>query len=242
MHIVVVDDGSSDATPRILDKCREKFHNITVIRRKNRGYSALGTYIMADVYNSGMQFLLKQSNWEFVVIIGADTVLPPTYIEDVITRMGKEYAVAGGRTDGLERQNLEYCSGSGRIIHRTIMKRLGGYPRLYCWEDSVFNVAWMLGYKTGHFPEIFYHQRKGGYGSRRSYIGWGRSMKQSGYHPLHLIARFLNVIILDRELKQAIQFLVGYFAESYPKGIEWIEWRRIDFKRRLTKRILSILP
>jgi hypothetical protein len=197
---------------------------------------------MADVYNSGMRFLLKQPNWEFVVIIGADTALPPKYIENVISRMGEKYAVAGGKTDGLKRQNPDYCSGSGRIIRRSIMEKLGGYPRLYCWEDSVFNVAWMLNYWTGHFPEIFYHQRKGGFGSQRNYIGWGRSMKQAGYHPLHFLARFLKVIILDKEIYQALQFLVGYFAQSYPQGLQWVEWRRKEFKKRLKQKILGILP
>ena len=74
-HVVVVNDGSTDRTGEVLRRYRNTGRargvNLAIVTRPDRGFSALGTYLMADVYNSGLSYLLSLKDWDFLLILAA---------------------------------------------------------------------------------------------------------------------------------------------------------------------------
>jgi cellulose synthase/poly-beta-1,6-N-acetylglucosamine synthase-like glycosyltransferase len=77
-EIVVVDD-STDSTLKILEHWTKKMRNLTIIRRKQRVGSK------GAALNLALQSLREDSSW--VMIIDADTILPPDIIEQFLVRL-----------------------------------------------------------------------------------------------------------------------------------------------------------
>jgi cellulose synthase/poly-beta-1,6-N-acetylglucosamine synthase-like glycosyltransferase len=77
-EIIVVDD-STDSTPKILEQWTKKMKNLTIIRRTQRVGSK------GEALNLALQSLRKESFW--VIIIDADTILPPDIIEQFLVRL-----------------------------------------------------------------------------------------------------------------------------------------------------------
>ena len=240
-HIVLVDDGSSDNTTQEVRFFTKKHKNLKLIIRRDRGYSALGTYLMADVYNTGMKYLFKKKDWDYLIIVGADTFLPHNYAEEVINRMGHEYGVAGGYSPIFPFVKPDSVIGSGRVIRRNILEGISGFPRTYGWEEGCLLFALYKGYKTGHFRDILFQSRLPDTKTKRNYIGWGRGMKDDGYHPLHAIHRSTKIIIEEHKPIKAIKLLVGFFSHPFPKGTDFIEYRRANYKHQIVRKIRNLL-
>ncbi len=208
--IVVVDDGSKDKTPKILREYRKKYDNIVVFTRPDRGFSALGTYLMADTYNTGLKYIQEQ-DYDYLMIVGADTILPPNYIEEMVKRFVEDpkLGIASGM-DPDEPISKIHVSGTGRMIRGTIAKKMGLLPRIYAWETYEIVFVKINGYHAKNFPDLhFKHQRPGGKGHMRSYYGWGRAMRELGYHPLYAFGRFMMNIIRGHP-SWAIAMMRGY--------------------------------
>lgn len=83
--LVVVDDGSADATPEILKRLSVK----TVIRHeKNRGYGQT----LIDGFNYAIQ-----NNYEYCVTMDADEQHEPAYIHCLLEKLDKFDIVSGSR-------------------------------------------------------------------------------------------------------------------------------------------------
>ena len=210
-HIVVVDDGSSDNTNMVVRSYQTIADNIIYCRRIDRGYSALGTYEMADVLNDGYHVLVHHKDWDFLMILDSDTYIPKHYIETVIKLMGECYGVASGRLQG-RTEHKNHVADTGQVIRRDLIDELGGFPRTYAWNTAILPFARMKGFKTKAFLFPSYNTlREDNTGSGRSYIGWGKGMKDLGYYPPLAIGRILKIMVKGHPL-QALRMLWGYLT------------------------------
>lgn len=210
--IIIVDDGSTDNTLSILREYRNKHEEFIIIRRRDRGFSALGTPLMANTYNSGLRRIFSL-DIDYLLIIGADTVLPPNYIESLLEKFREDPTL--GIISGMhpkEPLSRFHVSGSGRMIRVEILKKMRLLPFIYGWESYEEVLAMSLGYHIKHYPEIsFTLQRLGGTGHFRSYRGWGKAMYELGYPPLYVLARCVSNA-MKGEVKRAIHMLIGYLS------------------------------
>ncbi|MFR9795287.1 bifunctional polysaccharide deacetylase/glycosyltransferase family 2 protein [Streptomyces sp. MS06] len=107
LHIVVVDDGSSDRTHEIAESVRAEDPRVTVVRQPNAGKAA--------ALNTG----LSRTSTDIVVMIDGDTVFEPDAVQRLIQPLSDPRAGAvsgntkvGNRTGVLGRwQHLEYVIG-----------------------------------------------------------------------------------------------------------------------------------
>ncbi len=238
-RIVVVDDGSKDKTPEILSRIKEKHPELVVIRRKDRGFSALGLPFMAFTYNSGIAYLL-QHEFDYLLIIGADTLLPKNYIFRLVAEFEKDsrLGLASG-VDDREEISALHVRGSGRMMRSSLLKKMGLLPPIYGWETYQIVFAFSQGYKVKHFPHIkFELARPSGKGHARSYYGWGRAMRELGYHPLYALGRIIMNVVRGHP-KRAYFLLRGYFAG----GIEHAKLKEVrKFWRTYQSSYLARLP
>ncbi len=82
---VIVDDGSTDATPQILTEFEEKYSFIRVITRRNRGFRSVGPGVI-QAFNTGYRAIEPES-YEYLCKLDLDLDLPPRYFEVLIERM-----------------------------------------------------------------------------------------------------------------------------------------------------------
>src|SRR6476646_3122011 len=105
---IIIDDGSTDATPKILADYAAKHDFIEVHGRVDRGRRALGGGVV-EVFNLGME-MLADDPAEFVCKLDVDLILPPHYFERLLNEMakderlgsvsGKPYFRVGGQDSG----------------------------------------------------------------------------------------------------------------------------------------------
>ncbi len=128
-EIVVVDDGSTDATPRILGACRD----VTVVRHdENRGYGA------------ALKAGIRVARHPLVVVMDADGTYPVAAIPALVDRCASADMVVGARIgqhvdSAMARNAAKWCFrqfaqwitgatipdlNSGlRVFHRTVAER-----------------------------------------------------------------------------------------------------------------------
>ncbi len=216
--VIVVDDGSRDATLQILTQYREKQPRLIILRRKDRGFSAIGTPLMANTYNTALKFL-NDKKYDYLLIIGADTILPRTYIEDLLQEMEREpnLGILSGH-DASEYFSPDFPRGSGRLIRATIMKKMRLFPLIYSWENYVVFFAMAMGFTVRCDERFTYQlQRPTGRGAER-HLYWGRVMKEMGYHPLYVLGRMIAAIGRG-QLGLAAKLFIGYLTTTYPQEI-----------------------
>ena len=85
---VIVDDGSTDDTPRIVEEYAARLPYIRLIRRANRGHRRVGGGVI-EAFNTGYA-TISPSEFDYVCKLDLDLVLPPGYFEGLIARMEAE--------------------------------------------------------------------------------------------------------------------------------------------------------
>ena len=79
---VIVDDGSTDDTGRIIDEYAKQFSWIQTIHRPNRGFRQPGGGVM-EAFNDGYN-RLRTKEWEFIVKLDGDLSFLPGLLSKVL--------------------------------------------------------------------------------------------------------------------------------------------------------------
>jgi len=235
--VVVVDDGSTDDTfARAME-----FHGhlpLTILNKEDRGFSAVGTSLMADTYNLGLDYL-SSLEWGYLLILGADTFIPPFYVEALIGRMTPQLGVVSGRYPGI---NENYAAATGRFIRREIIKELGGQlPQTHAWESSVPHCAQYMGYEKRSFRIPIYNLRPPGQ-RRRSHLGLGRATKELGYYWPNMIHKAL-LNAKNGKLIMGVEILLGYFTHKPLNPLpDWAKYINEQQRKAFKQKIRRITP
>src|SRR5271170_823371 len=93
---VIVDDGSSDHTGDIIDRCAAQHSWIHIVHRVNRGFRKSGGGVVEafyDGYNT-----LRYKEWDFIVKLDGDLSFAPEYFEQCFEhfRQDPELGIGGG--------------------------------------------------------------------------------------------------------------------------------------------------
>jgi GT2 family glycosyltransferase len=106
-EIVVVDDGSTDDTPAVLDRFRGQ---ITVIRQSNRGLSG--------ARNRG----LAAASGPYVTLLDADDLWDPTFLDQVVERLAAAGEHIAGVCAGWEKIDADGhpIPGTRRVLHGSL--------------------------------------------------------------------------------------------------------------------------
>lgn len=84
-RVIVVNDGSTDRTAEVASAAGAE-----VVDMPDRGYNVHGMPVLAGVINRGLAPLQERgygSEGDYVLILGADHILPPEYITTVLDAM-----------------------------------------------------------------------------------------------------------------------------------------------------------
>ncbi|OYT62457.1 MAG: hypothetical protein B6U69_01645 [Thermofilum sp. ex4484_15] len=214
-EIVVVDDGSKDDTPILAES-----YGVKVIRLKDRGYRATGLPILASVINKGLEALEEAGPFDYLMVLGADHLLPRNYLSELTKRMERNVslAIASGIILG-ESGLIEVPRGSGRVVRYSFWNSIGlRYPLNYGWEAYIIFKALAKGYEVKVFKDLITLTLRPTGRSTNS-ISYGRAMKALGYPVPYVLARM--VVNLNRGLRWSVGMVAGFL--SSPKGFKYYE-------------------
>lgn len=152
---VIVDDGSSDDTPLILNEYAEKFDWIKIITRDDRGHRSVGPGVISAFY-AGLDTINYQ-NFTFLCKLDLDLDLPHKYFEELMHRCsnnlrigscsGKAYMKKGGE---LLSENIsdEMSVGASKFMRVKCFDEIGGFVNAVMWDGIDCHLARMKGWQV----------------------------------------------------------------------------------------------
>jgi biofilm PGA synthesis N-glycosyltransferase PgaC len=207
-QICVVDDGSTDETPRILDAFVNR-DAIRLVTRPDRGYD-----IRRIPANLNLAYSSLNAAFHYLMISGDDCIYPKEYVSSTLSRMALDSSIvvtSGRPRTGGSLLSEHLPSGSGRMVRHSFWKTVGGrYPQKVGWEASLLYKALRDGFLTRVYPDLIYeHLRPRG--SVHQFAYWGSAMYSLGYHPLYALGRIAKSFA-KREIPLAgcVSMLSGY--------------------------------
>src|SRR5262249_19228729 len=198
---ILVNDGSSDGTGKLIDQAAARHDWIKAIHRSDRGFRFAGGGVM-DAFYDGFQSI-RDSSWQFVVKLDADLSFAADYFEQCFKRFVAEpkLGVAGGTICNRINGALEveskidprvHVRGAAKIYRSECWQQIGGLIRSAGWDTVDEVKANMLGWTTRTFSDLqVVHHRPSGdaYGRWSNLIKNGRANYVAGYHPLFMAAK-----------------------------------------------------
>ncbi|HEX8524679.1 MAG TPA: glycosyltransferase family 2 protein [Tepidisphaeraceae bacterium] len=193
---VIVDDGSKDETPRIVEEYAQKFPYIRLMRRADRGQRVLGAGVIEAFYTGYDS--INPDDFDYVCKFDLDLDIPPVYFERLMQRMeqtprlgtcsGKPYfrKLSSDRstrahfplqsTEGFisEKCGDENSVGMIKFYRTTCFKQIGGFVRYLMWDGIDGHRCRMLGWIAASWddPELrFEHLRPMGTSHKNWWTG-----------------------------------------------------------------------
>jgi biofilm PGA synthesis N-glycosyltransferase PgaC len=215
---VIVDDGSTDATPQILAEYREKHSWIAILTRSDRGRRSVGPGVIEAFY-AGYE-AINPDDYDYLCKLDLDLCLPPRYFEVLMHRMaadpciatcsGKAYYESGGRLvdEGI---GDEMSIGASKFYRMSCFKAIGGFVREVMWDGIDCHRCRMNGWVACSWddPELrFIHLRP--MGSSQQSIYAGRMRHGSGQYFMGTGFLFMTASAIYRMNKKP--YVIGGLA------------------------------
>lgn len=232
---LVVDDGSTDETPAILEEYCVRLPYLRVLRREDRGRRSVGSGVV-DAFYAGYD-TVDPTEFTYVTKLDVDLDLPPRYFERLMELMemdprlgsvsGKAYYYdpASGKKVA-EKISDEMSVGASKFYRRICFEEIGGFIRELLWDGIDCHRCRMLGWKAASVsePELeFEHLRPMGSSDRG--ILRGRVRHGIGQYYMGTILPYLLVSAAYRlthppRVTGSAAILWGYiraYVTSYPQ-------------------------
>ncbi len=180
---VIVDDGSTDQTPHILDEYAAKYNFIKIITRTNRGHRSVGPGVVETFY-AGYNSVLVD-NYDYICKLDLDLELPSRYFEILLSRMegnprigtcsGKPYF--RDKTSGQlisEKCGDENSVGMTKLYRMSCFDQIGGLVKQVMWDAIDGHRCRMLGWIAVSWddPDLrFIHLRPMGSSQQNMWTG-----------------------------------------------------------------------
>lgn len=158
---LIVDDGSTDETPKILAEYASRHSWIRVVTKPDRGHRAVGPGVIEAFY-----FGLSQVDWEafpFLCKLDLDLDLPRGYFRGLIERMQAEprlgscsgkawYRDARGRriSEGI---GDEMSAGMTKFYRTRCFKAIGGFVKEVMWDGIDCHKSRQIGWTCRSFAD-----------------------------------------------------------------------------------------
>ncbi|MGC8494220.1 MAG: glycosyltransferase [Syntrophobacteraceae bacterium] len=251
---VVVDDGSSDGTPDILDAASAKYPWLEVIHRPNRGFRKSGGGVIEAFYDGYRS--LNGTKWEFLVKLDGDLSFAADYFEKCFAHFSADsrLGIGGGMVcvpaDGSLVEDAPgdppfHVRGATKVYSRACWEQISPLVRAPGWDTIDEVKANMLGCTTRTFRDLKLIQHKAtgaGDGEWRNWFKNGLANYVTGYHPAFMIAKCLKRAAHHPGSLEWLALLTG-FCSGYLKKIPRVDdIRLIRYLRQQQVRRLSGRP
>jgi len=178
---VIVDDGSTDDTPAILQSYAARHPWIEIVTRKDRGHRSVGPGVI-DAFYAGYA-TIRPADHEFLCKLDLDLDLPPRYFEILMQRMadepriatcsGKAYVQQGDQLIP-ERHGDDTSLGMTKFYRTSCFEQIGGFVREVMWDGIDNHRCRMHGWIACSWDEPdlrFVHLRPMGSSQDSIYVG-----------------------------------------------------------------------
>ena len=248
---IIVDDGSTDNTSKIVKEFNSKNEWIKLIKINNSAESRSGGAKVVRAFNEGLKAITK--DFEVIVKLDADLTLPHNYFERVVSEFQKneKIGICGGicvvKDNGniiIEKTAEYHIRGALKAYRKECFEQIGGLMPVFGWDGIDEFLAMYYGWELKVINDLqVIHCRKTGEetGQFKYSVSMGKFCYNIGYDPILLFLRATNrVLATNYNLINGLGALVGYtyaiFAEkkllqkNQRKFIRKFQYKRIKNK------------
>ncbi|WP_027260243.1 glycosyltransferase family 2 protein [Sedimentitalea nanhaiensis] len=251
---VIVDDGSTDASPAILAEYAAQHDWIRVVRREDRGKRAVGPGVIEAFY-AGLD-TVDLNDYTYLCKLDLDLDLPPRYFAGLMDRMeaNPRVGTCSGKTwyTGARGERIsegigdEMSVGASKFMRVSCFQQIGGFVREVMWDGIDCHKARSLGWIAVSWddPELqFEHLRPMGSSQQNIHAGrrrHGFGQYYMGTHPLFLIASAINKLRQPPYVTGSLSMLRGYFGSWLHRVPQQSDADLIPFIRAYQLRALRV--
>ena len=250
---VIVDDGSTDDTPRILFEYAAVHDWITIVTRADRGRRAVGPGVIEAFY-AGYE-TIDPNDFDYLCKLDLDLSLPPRYFEILMQRMeaeprlatcsGKAYVHKGDRLVD-EGHGDETSLGMTKFYRVGCFQGIGGFVREVMWDGIDCHRCRMQGWivRSWDEPELrFIHLRPMGSSQKgvltgRMRHGFGQYFMGTGF--VYMLANALNRINEKPVLLGSLAMIWGWLKSALRREPRYGDAAFRRFLRRYQWRALLV--
>lgn len=221
---VIVDDGSTDATPDILRTYAAAHDRIEVVTRTDRGRRAVGPGVIEAFYDGLARVDL--ADFPYLCKLDLDLDLPPGYFEELIWRMendprigscsGKPYFLSASGRRISEKCGDEMSVGMTKFYRTNCFREIGGFVREVMWDGIDCHKGRQLGWRMRSWddPDLrFEHLRPMGSSEKgvlRGRMRHGAGQYYMGSDPVYFAATALYRMLHPPYVTGGLAMLWGY--------------------------------
>jgi poly-beta-1,6-N-acetyl-D-glucosamine synthase len=242
---VIVDDGSSDDTPRILQEYSSRYDWIRIVTRIDRGHRSVGPGVV-DAFYAGYETIDK-TQYDYVCKLDLDLKLPPRYFEILIRRMnedpriatcsGKSYIQQRGALLA-ERHGDDTSLGMTKLYRLDRFQEIGGFVREVMWDGIDCHLCRMRGWMACSWdePELrFVHLRPMGSSQQSIFVGRMRH----GYGQYFMGTGFIFIVASSLSRLNQRPYILGSLAIIWGWVKSWLlrkpRYANLEFRKFLRR-------
>jgi len=247
--VIIVDDGSTDDSPRIAAEYGVNHDWIKVVTREDRGARSVGPGVMEAFY-AGLD-TTRLEDFDFICKLDLDLDLPKGYFEELMRRMeaeprlgtcsGKAYYPgpnnAAESFDGeliSEKIGDEVSVGASKFYRVSCFQQIGGFVRQVMWDGIDCHRCRLLGWIACSWddPQLrFIHLRPMGSSQKGMWSGrmrWGYGQYFMGTSPIYMAASALYRMTRPPLIIGGLGMMWGYIKSWLTRRprYEDLEFRR----------------
>lgn len=241
---IIVDDGSSDRTPEILEEYHRRYNWIEILRLERKTARQPGSPVV-NAFNRGYE-LVKDEDFDFVVKLDCDLRFEPDYFEKLLEEFEKEpnLGIASGiymedYGQGWVPVKMPYyhVAGACKFMRKECFTQIGGFVPAKGWDTLDEIRAQMRGWKTKHFANLkMYHLKNEGtgIGLLKTHAMHGEIFYLTGGSKLFFIGKVLHRILFGRPfLMGGMMLLYGYLKNLIKKTKPLVNENEANFYSNL---------
>jgi len=200
---VIVDDGSSDGTPTIIQRYLSAHPFIRMVRNPHAGIRRPGSAVIR-AFKYGCEHI-GASDYDFIVKLDCDLSFGQDYFENLLGRFREDsrLGVASGVYLEMVKDNAwkevvmpsYHAAGACKVIRKKCFEEIGGFIVSAGWDTVDEIRAMALGWKTGHYPDLQmkHHKSEGsGIGTIRTSVMHGEIYYLTGGGKLFFLLKVLH--------------------------------------------------
>ncbi|GGA59953.1 glycosyl transferase family 2 [Edaphobacter acidisoli] len=237
---ILVNDGSTDSTPKIADRWASEYRWIVAVHlhsqkrdvsgathegQQERGRRAREAKEIIAFYEG--YATLANVEWDFLVKLDGDVGLQPDYFERCFQEFERDpkLGIGGGDIcnfiDGewrVEENPRFHVRGATKIYRRACWDDIGGVERGAGWDTLDEVKANMKGWSTRSFPGLqvaHYRYTGAANGSWQNAVKKGEWNYISGYHPLFMAMKCVKRIAQKPLVTGSAGLLCGYLLALF---------------------------
>lgn len=159
---IIVDDGSRDRTPEMLDRYEEEVDFVSVVRDRGGQVRQPGAAVVR-AFNRGYE-AARGLDYDLIVKLDCDLSFEADYFERLLgqfeadPKLGIASGVYFESPDGLTWREVAmpsyHAAGASKVLRRTCFEQIGGFVPVRGWDTVDEIRAMARGWRTRHFREL----------------------------------------------------------------------------------------